>query len=162
MAARWTAEEHNTLVSLLVDGVSIQSLCNALPMKTEGAIVTRARQKSLGLDFRTSRRDGKLYSGVNRRKHIKNEDGTQEEATTTIVGELRVATTTQVPTTTSETINTESDVIVPQDSKRDALISIYDDISALIECKNYTSIVSSITVKLANAEFTLHGVAHEK
>ena len=161
MAARWSAEEHNTLVSLLVDGVSIQSLCNALPTKTEGAIVTRARQKSLKLDFRTSRRDGKLYSGVNRRKHIKNEDGTQEEATAIIIGEPRVTTNNSTPIIESDYIEKKSDVIVPQDSNRDALISIYNDIFALIECKNYTSIVS-ITVELVNSEFTLHGAAHER
>lgn len=155
MAARWSAEEHNTLVSLLVDGVSIQSLCNALPTKTEGAIVTRARQKSLGLDFRTSRVDGKLYSGVSRRKK------TKKKAVATIVGEPRTATTVQAPTITLETINTESDESIAQDSNREALIAIYNDISALLESENHTSI-ASITVKLANAEITLHGAAYEE
>ena len=148
MAARWSAEEHNTLVSLLVDGVSIQSLCNALPTKTEGAIVTRARQKSLGLNFRTSRVDGKLYSGVSRRKK------TKKKAVASIVGEPRTAGTVQKPTITSETINTESDESIAQNGNRDSLIAIYDDISALLERKNYTS-VKSITVDTDTAVLTL-------
>jgi len=146
MAARWSAEEHNTLVSLLVNGVSIQSLCDALQSKTEGAIVTRARKKELGLDFRTSRTDGKLYSGVSRRKHIKKDDA--ETAGT-------ISTSTKL-----ETINTESDEIVSQNSNKDALIAIYGDVSELLKSRSYTS-VRSITVKLVNAKFTLQGASHE-
>ena len=103
--ARWTAEEHNTLLSLLEDGVLIQTLCEAIA-KTEGAIVTRARNKKLGLDFRTSRKDGKLYKGVKRRERTKADIGEVSSENKTIVGEAR---TTPIVPTTLESISTESD-----------------------------------------------------
>jgi len=109
--ASWTAEEHETLIKLLVDGVSIQSLCKALPNRTEGAIVTRSRKQELGLNFRTSRRDGKLYEGVSRRDRTN-----RKEAIQTIVGEPRTTTNSSTPTTSPETISTESaDIVAKND-----------------------------------------------
>jgi len=157
MAARWTAEEHNTLVSLLVDGVSIQSLCNALPNKTEGAIVTRARNTKLGLDFKKTRIDGKLYSGVKRRTKTKKTALNTRKEDTTIIGAKRVTTNNSAPTTSERTNQNLSDAIVTDNTiniNRDSLIAIYDDISALLERKNYTT-VKSITVDTDTAVLTL-------
>ena len=110
MAARWSSYEHNILLNMLEDGVSIQSLCDALPNKTEDAIVTRARNKKLGLDFRTSRRDGKLYKGVNRRIHIPQENQSIEN----IASMPRIVPPVQVLTTSSECLDNKFDVIVAE------------------------------------------------
>ena len=146
MAARWSAEEHNTLVSLLVDGVSIQSLCNALPTKTEGAIVTRARNKKLGLDFRTSRIDGKLYSGVKRRTKTKKTALNTRKEDTTIIGAKKVTTNNSAPTTSERTNQNFSDESIAQNGNREAYIAIYENFSTLIESENYSSVEVSAVI----------------
>ena len=146
MAARWTAEEHNTLLSLLVDGVSIQSLCNALPNKTEGAIVTRARNKKLGLDFRTSRTDGKLYSGVKRRTKTKKTVLNTRKEDTTIIGAKRATTNNSAPTPSERTNQNFSDESITQKNGIEAYIAIYNNISTLMESGNCTSVkISAVT-----------------
>ncbi len=67
MAAHWRPAEDIKLENILEDGVSIQSVLDTLPNKTEGAIITRAKLPKLGLDYRVSRKDGKFYKGVFRR-----------------------------------------------------------------------------------------------
>jgi len=140
MAARWTAEEHNTLVSLLVDGVSIQSLCNALPNKTEGAIVTRARNTKLGLDFRTSRIDGKLYSGVKRRTKTKKTALNTRKEDTTIIGAKKVTTNNSAPTTSERTNQNFSDESIAQNGNKDTLVAAYDAMQALLQYADVKSI----------------------
>jgi len=120
MASRWTVEKQNTLVSLLVDGVSMQSLSEAIPNRTVDAIATRARKQSLGLNFRTSTRDGRLYEGVSRRDRTH-----REEALNAIAGEPRTTQIVQEPTT-SETITTASDESIAENP------SSYKPINGLI------------------------------
>ena len=160
MASRWTEAEHTALISTVGDSVPMNTVFKAVQAvaeagsipKTLGAIRTRARDRKLGLDYSGSMIDGRFHKGV-RRRHHENIVETNEEEAITIVGEPRVATTTQVPTTL-ETINTESDESIAQNGNRDSLIAIYDDISALLEHKNYTS-VKSITINTNTAVLTL-------
>ena len=155
--ARWTAEEHNTLLSLLEDGVLIQTLCDAIPNKTEGAIVTRARNKKLGLDYRTSRKDGKLYEGVKRRQKTKADIGEVSSERTTIVGEVRVTAITQEPTKSERTNQNISDDIVTNNSTditKNEFISIYDEITSLFSNSKFHTL-QSISIATSSETITV-------
>ncbi len=150
----WTQNEHTTLISLLEDGVMIDTLCEAIPTRTEAAIVTRARNKSIGLNFRTSGRDRKLYQGVSRREHRKNANDVNAER---IIGEKRTAINSSTPTTSERTNQNISDVIVAdnaQNINRDALKHIYEDVTKLLHSEHYQQI-ESITVTMKNTVLTV-------
>lgn len=154
MAARWTAEEHNTLIGMLVDGVSIQSIVDAIPSKSEGAIVTRARNKKFGLDFRTSRKDGRLYQGVKRRNH--NNEEKQSDYAVNILGTSRVAPTT--PEVKSERTNQNlSDDIVAEstaNSAKEQIFELYSTLERIVNSDNFPDL-RSVSVVLSNSTFTI-------
>ena len=150
MANPWTGAEYTALfdtigedvpMNIVLQAVQAAATPDSIP-RNLNAIRKKARDEDLGLNYSGSDRDGKFHEGVRRRHHEKEESTLTEVHTT--VGESRVAPTTQEPTTASETITTESDAIVPQNSNRDALISIYDDMQALLQSQNY-SLLKSIT-----------------
>ena len=152
---RWTADEHNTLLSLLEDGVSIQTLCDSIPGHSDGGIVTRARNKKLGLDFRTSRVDGKLYKGVNRRTKVEIIDEALSEKVTII--DEATATNSSTPTTSERTKqNASDDIVAKKDTgvAKTELSSIYDDVTSLFSNSNY-SLLQSITVAFSNVTMTI-------
>ena len=151
MANPWTEAEYTALFDTIGEDVPMNTVLEAVQAvaeagsipKTLGAIRTRARNRKLGLDYSGSDRDGKFHEGVRRRHHEKEESISTEVYT--IVGEPRVALTTQAPTTSARTNQNLTDAIVPQNSDRDALISIYDDVQALLQSQNH-SLLKSITV----------------
>lgn len=154
MMKAWTQNEHTTLISLLEDGVMIDTLCEAIPTRTEAAIVTRARNKSLGLNFRTSGKDRKLYQGVSRREHRKNANDVNAER---IIGAKNATTNSIAPTISERTNQNISDVIVADNApniNRDALKHIYEDVNKLLQSEHYQQI-ASITVTLENTVLTV-------
>ncbi len=122
MANLWTDAEYTALIDTIGDDVPMDVVLQAVQAvatsdsipRTLNAIRKKARDVDLGLNYSGSDRDGKFHIGVSRRHHVKEED----ESVITIVGEPRVAPTTQEPTTASETITTESDAIVAENSSR--------------------------------------------
>jgi len=160
MASRWSKAEDTALINTIGDAVPMNTVLQAVQAvaangsqpKTLGAVRTRARNKNLGLDYRGSDIDGLFHKGVSRRQH-KKKVITKDNESATIIGEQRTAGTVQAPTI-SEKPTKLSFGIIPQNSDRDALIAIYDDIFALLERKNYTN-VKSITVDMDTAVLTL-------
>ncbi len=148
---RWTEQEKLVLSDNISDSMLVSDMYKLIPNHPESGIARMAQKLNFGVNTKKGVRQ---FYADKRTRNRKKKTAKQ------IVGEPKTAPTVQEPTITSDCIDNKSDAIIPQDSNRDALISIYDDISALIECKNYTSIVS-ITVELVNSEFTLHGAAHE-
>jgi len=149
----WTQQEHNMLISLLEDGVMIDTLCEAIPTRTEAAIVTRARNKKFGLDYRTSGKDRKLYKGVSRR--YRNKDVIKHKKA--IVGEARAVGAAQMPNTSERTKQNISDDIVSKLNKcshGNTLKFIYDDMNKLLSSTKYAHI-ESITVQLENIAITV-------
>ena len=134
---RWTAEEHTTLLSLLEDGILIQTLCDAIPNKTEGAIVTRARNKKLGLDFRTSRKDGKLYKGVSRRQKTKAEIGEVSSDKIRSVGKNKNATNISVPTISESLENLTTDIVSNNlEKEKYTGLNAYTDAVSILQSNN--------------------------
>lgn len=160
MAARWTAGEHSTLIKMLVDGVTIQSLKNALPSKSEDAILTRARNEKLELDFRTSKKDGRLYKGVKRRNSKKKDK--QNEDVIDIIGTSRTA-TTALETLSEQTTRNVSETIIAQKSvisSKDEFIQLCGEMRSMLESTDYPSI-QSIEVVLESSITVSKEVSHE-
>ena len=121
-SSRWTEAETTALIDTIYDGVLMNTVLQAVQAtgtiaskhRTMNSIRTKARDKKLNLNYRGSEIDGKFHSNVSRRKHTKKKENQaqEESAIATIVGEPRVTTNNSTPTTTSETINTESDDII--------------------------------------------------
>ena len=148
---QWTEQEKATLSNNISDGMLVSEMCKLIPNHPESGIVRVAQT----LNFGVKTKDGvtKFYANKSTRNR-------QKETAIQIVGEPRTAPTVQEPRI-SEKPTKLSFGIIAHNSTKDALMAIYDDISALIESGNRTSIVS-ITVKSVNAEFTLNGAVHEK
>jgi len=149
MAARWTEKEHSVLTSLLEDGVRVQTLCEAIPTRTEAAIVTRARNKKFGLNYRTSGKDRKLYKGVSRRYQRTDDKGIKDKA--------RAVGAAQMPNTSERTTERFSDVIVADSAyniNSGVLKHIYEDVTKLLHSEHYQQI-ASIAVTLENTVLTV-------
>ena len=102
----WGQIEKELLSDTVVDGITLAELEHLLPDRSPGAI----SKKALSLGFSTKSIDGIKFLKVGIRRRNRR---VQDEVTQTIVGEPRVATTTQEPTSTLECTNTDiSSVIV--------------------------------------------------
>ena len=160
MANPWTEAEYTALFDTIGEDVPMNTVLQAVQAvaeadsipKTLGAIRTRARNRKLGLDYSGSDKDGKFHKGVRRRHHEQEESISIEMHT--IVGESRIVPPIKAPTTSARTNQNLTDAIVPQNSDRDALISIYDDVQALLQSQNYSSL-KSITVATDKVSMTI-------
>jgi len=149
----WTQNEHTKLISLLEDGVMIDTLCEAIPTRTEAAIVTRARNKKFGLDYRTSGKDRKLYKGVSRR-YQKTDDIELKKG---IKDKARAVGAAQMPNKSERTNQNLSDASIHYSdniSNRDVFMSLYDDVSKLLNSERYSNL-KSITVSLEDIAITV-------
>jgi hypothetical protein len=149
MAARWSAEEHKTLESLLADGVDTNLLKKHLPERSLNAIHRKALKYDYGV--KNVNGDTKLYSGKRTRVHQKKVEKKPIESKKEIVGETRTTPNSSTPTIiTSERTNQNfTDVIVADsahDFNGDAFMHLYADIEKLLSSEQYK--LKCITVTL--------------
>jgi hypothetical protein len=149
MAARWSAQEHKTLESLLADGVDTNLLKKHLPERSLNAIHRKALKYDYGV--KNVNGDTKLYSGKRTRVHKKKVEEEVLESRKKIVGETRTTTNSSTPTmiTFEQTTQNVSDVIVADSTcnfNGDAFIHLYADIGKLLSSEQYK--LKCITVTL--------------
>lgn len=156
MAARWSAQEHKTLESLLADGVELNLLKKHLPNRSHDALHCQAQKYGYGVNTI----DGikRLYDGKKTRIHKKKVEEEVTESTNKIVGEIRTTTNSPTPTmvTSEQTTQNVSDVIVPDSAhnfNKDAFIHLYADIGKLLNSERYR--LKSITVTLEDTVLTV-------
>jgi len=156
MAARWSAEEQKTLESLLADGVELNLLKQYLPNRTDNAIHRQAQNYGYGV--KTVNGETVLYFGKRtRNRKKKTEKDVSEEATKKIVGETRTTTNSSTPTTSEQTTQNVTDVIVADstdNANKDMFINLYSDIGKLVNSQKYS--LKSITVILENTMLTIN------
>jgi len=153
MATRWSAEEQETLKSLLADGVEINLLKKHLPNRTDNALHRQAQNYGYGV--KTVNGATVLYFGKRTRNRKKKTEEDVSESTKKIVGESRTPETVLEPTT-SECLDNKSDVIVADsanNANKDMFIHLYSDIGKLLNSKQYS--LKSITVSLENTVLTV-------
>lgn len=153
MSARWSAEEHKTLKSLLADGVELNLLKKHLPNRSDNALHRQAQKYGYGVNTV----DGikRLYDDIKTRVHKKKVAEVVLETSKTIVGETRTAETVQEPTT-SESLDNSLDVIVPDSAhnfNRAAFLHLSDDISKLLNSEHYA--LKSISATLEDFVLTV-------
>ena len=153
MAKRYTDTEKKIIKDNVKDTVKISDVLKLLPNRTLWALKEQARL--LGYGVKTI--DAIEYFTKDKGTKVRT---TGKKETTKTLDEIRATTNSSTPTI-SEKLTKLSSKNIPKNSNKDALVVIYNDIQTLLQCKNYT-FLTSITVKLVNAEFTLHGTAHEK
>ena len=144
---KWEEQEKSILSNNISDGMLVSEMCKLIPSHPESGIVKLAQ--SLNFGIKTKNGVTKFYANKKTRNRTKK--------SATIVGTKRATTNNSTPTISERTNQNLSDAIVTDNTiniNRDSLIAIYDDISALLECKNYTA-VKSITVDMDTAILTL-------
>lgn len=161
MSARWSAEEHKTLQSLLADGVELNLLKQHLPNRSDDALHRQAQKYDYGVN--TINGVKKLYTGKKTRVHKKKVEEEATEDANNTVGETRTTTNNSAPTTvTSEqTTQNVSDVIVSDSTKnsnKDVFIHLCGDIYELLNNEKYRHL-KSITASAEDTAFTVSRVA---
>ena len=143
----WKEQEKSILSNNISDSMLVSEMCKLIPNHPESGIVRVAQT----LNFGVKTKDGvkKFYANKSTRNRTK-----KTVKSVTIIGAKRATTNNSAPTTSERTNQNLSDEIITQNSDRSSLLAIYDDISALLECKNYTS-VKNITVNTDTAVLTL-------
>ena len=149
MSARWSAEEHKTLKSLLADGVELNLLKKHLQNRSDNALHRQAQKYGYGVNTI----DGvkRLYDDIKTRVHKKKVAEDVLETSKTIVGETRTTTNSSTPTMIilEQTTQNVSDVIVADSTcnfNGDAFMHLYADIGKLLSSDQYK--LKCITVTL--------------
>lgn len=140
MSARWSAEEHKTLKSLLADGVELNLLKKHLPNRSHDALHRQAQKYGYGVNTV----DGvkRLYDGKKTRVHEKKAEEEATEDANNTVGETRTMNNGSTPTmvTSEQTTQNVSDVMIPDSAhnfNRAAFLHLSDDISKLLNSEHY-------------------------
>ena len=144
---KWTNQEKSILRNNISDGILVSDMCKLIPNHPESGIVRVAQT----LNFGVKTKDGvkKFYANKSTRNRTK-----KTVKSVTIIGAKRATTNNSAPITSVRTNQNLTDAIVPQNSDRDALISIYDDVQALLQSQNYSSL-KSITVATDKVSMTI-------
>ena len=145
--AHWNKAEDEILSSSIMDGMKLEVLEKKLPNRSPSAISRRVQKYNYGV--KTVQGVKVLYYGKKTRNRKKKADDilVSDEATDTIVGEKRNATNISAPTTSESTNQNLSDVSIhyfDNISNRDVLMSLYDDVSKLLNCERYSNLKSII------------------
>ena len=153
--AIWTEKEVNDLKNNTSDGVTVAKVESIIGSRKPTAIIKKAQQ----LNYGVKTIDGVqcFYYGIkNRNRRTKAEiDEDLSSEKTTILGESRVAVTTQ-ESIVEQTTKNVSDIVANKatDTTKSEFLSIYDVITSLFSNSTYSSL-QSITITLTNASMTL-------
>ncbi|MBS4068963.1 hypothetical protein [Sulfurimonas sp. RIFOXYB12_FULL_35_9] len=109
MAARWSAQEHKTLESLLADGVELNLLKQHLPSRSDNALHRQAQKYGYGVN--TINGVKRLYDDIKTRVHKKKVEEEVIETTNKIVGEAGATTNSSTPTTSEQTTQNVYDIV---------------------------------------------------
>jgi len=155
MATRWSAEEQETLESLLADGLEFDILKQHLPNRSNQAIHRQVNRNNYGINTISGVK--RLYDGKRTRNRKKKTEEDVAESTKKIVGESRATNNSSIPTTSESTNKNLSDVIVADSThnfNNDAFIHLYSDIGKLLNSKQYS--LKSISVSLEDTVLTIN------
>ena len=158
MAARWSAQEHKTLESLLADGVELNLLKKHLPNRSHDALHRQAQKYGYGVNTV----DGvkRLYDDIKTRVHQKKVEEEVAESRKKIIGETRTTTNSSTPTVIAleQTTKNFSDDIVADSAcniNGEIFMHIYEDIKKLLNNEKYQHL-KSITVSAEDTLLTVY------
>ena len=135
--------------------MEFDTLKKQLPNRSNQAIHRQVNRNNYGINTISGVK--RLYDGKRtRNRKKKKNDNASEEATKKIVGDTRSTINISTPTTSEQTTQNVTDVIVADstnNANKDMFINLYSDIGKLLNSKQYT--LKSITVSLENTVLTV-------